>query len=92
MKRTPHFLYYWEQVNNNVIEANVRTNETYRLRPSGRAFSGVRANEWPAILGRHRKAIGPHAGFPITRAQARKFVKTGIAPEFSFLNKWDRKA
>ena len=81
MKRKPHFRYFWEGLLNNVIRGNVRDNTAVRLKYGGVvAYTRIKNDEWPTCLEKQRR-IGRNDAFPITRQQARAFVKHGLVPE-----------
>jgi hypothetical protein len=85
MKRKLHFRYYWEDCNQNVIRVNLRdgTEMGVRFHYGGDVKKSMwSSGEWSGMI------EGQAAAFPITRAQAREFLKTGVAPKFSLLNRW----
>ena len=82
MKRTPHYIYFYEACNHNLIIGDVRTNKAQRKVPLAKKHppTCITTSHWIGI------ANGGEA-VRITRAQARQFLKDGKRITFSCYNK-----
>lgn len=75
MKRIPHLRYFWEDCNQNVIVANVRTNEARRMffHSKNSSETYFKSQFWIKSSEDEGTDITK-----ITRSQARNFLKTGV--------------
>ena len=82
MKRTPHYIYFYEACNHHLIIGDVRTNKAQRKVPLAKKhpITCISTSHWIGI------ANGGEA-VRITRAQARQFMKDGIPIRFGCFNK-----
>lgn len=82
--KTPHYKYYWELINNNVIVCNVRTNTAYRIMEDNeRQKSNLNSDFWFELVStpeniKHWRDI--HGFFSITRKQVREWQKNNTIP------------
>lgn len=77
-RRIPNFKYYYESLNENVIVANIRTNEAirrYYSRPAERTI--YNSKDWEEMS---NNVILRNEIFRITRSQARDFIRDEIIP------------